>query len=105
MDKDTLVTRVATSTQTTKGQTAAIITQCLATIMEAVQRGDTVQLRGFGHFDCRHRQPRMGRNPRTGEAMPIPGRPKPIFTASRLLHAAVQATPRGHAGPPTDEGR
>jgi len=104
MDKDTIVTRVATSTHTPKGQTAVIITQCLATIMQAVQRGESVKLRGLGRFERRERQPRLGRNPRTGDALPIPARMKPIFTASRLLHAAVQSTTRGHAGPERPPG-
>jgi nucleoid DNA-binding protein len=104
MDKDTIVTRVATSTQTTKSQTALVITRCLEIIMQAVQRGDTVKLRGFGRFDCRHRQARLGRNPRTGAVIPIAARAKPTFTASQLLHAAVQSATRGHAGPEQPPG-
>jgi nucleoid DNA-binding protein len=98
MDKDAIVTRVAASTQTTKRDTAAIITQCLETIMQAVQRGESVKLHGLGRFERRERQPRLGRNPRTGDVMPIPARLKPVFTASRTLRASVQATTDGHAG-------
>ena len=53
MNKEAIVTAVAASTHTTKGQTAVIITQCLEVIRQAVQRGDVVKLRGFGRFAYR----------------------------------------------------
>jgi nucleoid DNA-binding protein len=93
MDKDTIVTQVATSAHTTKAQTAQVITACLDVIMQAVQRGESVKLRGFGHFDCRQRRPRLGRNPRTGDVVPIPARAKPTFTASKPLQRYVHDVP------------
>ena len=67
MTKAELVDHVAATVQLSKAQTDAVLTQCLQTIIDAVQAGEAVDLRGFGRFQVRHRQPRTGRNPRTGE--------------------------------------
>ena len=66
MTKAELVDQVAATVQLSKVQTDTVLTQCLQTIMDAVQAGESVELRGFGRFQLRHRQARAGRNPRTG---------------------------------------
>ena len=58
--------------------------------MDAVQAGESVELRGFGRFQLRHRPPRAGRNPRTGEPIPIPAKAVPTFTAGKAFHERVQ---------------
>jgi nucleoid DNA-binding protein len=79
MTKAELVDQVATAVDLSKSQTEAVLTQYLQAIMDALQAGESVDLRGFGRFHLRHRQPRAGRNPRTGK--PSRFRPK----LSRLL--------------------
>ena len=54
-------------------------------IVEALARGDRVELRGFGAFTVKHRAPRVGRNPRTGERVPIPPRRVVTFKPGRLM--------------------
>ena len=63
MTKAELVDQVAATVQLSKVQTDTVLTQCLQTIMDALQAGESVELRGFGRFQLRHRPPRAGRNP------------------------------------------
>ena len=53
-------------------------------------QGDDVKLSGFGNFNIRRKAPRPGRNPRTGEAIPIKARNVVTFHASHKLKAQVQ---------------
>lgn len=53
-------------------------------------RGDDVKLSGFGNFNIRRKAPRPGRNPRTGEAIPIKARNVVTFHASHKLKGIVQ---------------
>ena len=61
-------------------------------------RGDDVKLSGFGNFNIRRKAPRPGRNPRTGEAIPIKARHVVTFHASHKLKGVVQGDT-----PPADE--
>jgi integration host factor subunit beta len=92
MTKAELVDQVAATVQLSKVQTDTVLTQCLQTIMDAVQAGESVELRGFGRFQLRHRPPRAGRNPRTGEPIPIPAKAVPTFTAGKALQERVQSS-------------
>jgi integration host factor subunit alpha len=58
--------------------------------------GDDVKLSGFGNFNIRRKAPRPGRNPRTGESIPIKARNVVTFHASHKLKSIVQGdTPAG----------
>ncbi|MEQ8731932.1 integration host factor subunit beta [Roseitalea porphyridii] len=54
-------------------------------ISDALARGDRVELRGFGVFSARKREARVGRNPRTGEAVKVDSKFVPFFKAGKLL--------------------
>ncbi|MDB2548394.1 integration host factor subunit beta [Paracoccaceae bacterium] len=54
-------------------------------IIEAMARGDRVELRGFGAFSVKKRDYRMGRNPRTGETVSVEEKHVPFFKAGKLL--------------------
>ncbi len=56
----------------------------------ALQRGDSVKLSGFGNFQLRDKPQRPGRNPKTGEAIPITARRVVTFHASQKLKAIVE---------------
>ena len=58
-------------------------------LQESLRRGEPVELRGFGTFDVRHREPYQGRNPRTGQAVDVKARLLPFFRASPALAARV----------------
>jgi integration host factor subunit beta len=91
MTKAELVDHVAATVQLPKAQTDAVLTQCFQAIMDAVQAGEAVDLRGFGRFHLRHRQPRTGRNPRTGETLQIPAKAVPTFSAGKAFQERVQS--------------
>lgn len=59
-------------------------------IHDALVKGDDVKLSGFGNFNIRRKAPRPGRNPRTGEAIPIAARNVVTFHASHKLKSLVQ---------------
>ena len=64
-------------------------------ITTALVRGERVELRGFGAFTVKRRQARTGRNPRTGEAVPVDQKIVPFFKAGKDLRDRVN---RGSAG-------
>ncbi len=89
MTRAELVARVAAQVQLPKKQTEALLNLFLASIIEALRRGEGVEIRGFGSFRFRDRLPRVGRNPRTGESVSIPARRVPLFKAGKALRERV----------------
>ncbi len=63
----------------------------------ALQRGDGVKLSGFGNFQLRTKPQRPGRNPKTGEEIPISARRVVTFHASQKLKSMVEANYRGES--------
>jgi integration host factor subunit beta len=97
MTKADLVDQVAAAVQMPKHQTEAVITRFLEAIMAAVQTEQRVDLRGFGSFRLSQRQARTGRNPRTGDPVPIPAKQVPTFTPGKAFQEQVQPeTARAH---------
>ena len=64
-------------------------------LREALERGQQVKLSGFGNFDLRQKNQRPGRNPKTGEEIPITARRVVTFHASQKLKALVE---QAHGG-------
>jgi integration host factor subunit beta len=62
-------------------------------IIEALARGDRVELRGFGAFSTRARQARIGRNPRTGGAVQVEDKVVPYFKTGKDLRARLNQKP------------
>ena len=62
----------------------------------ALVAGDRIEIRGFGSIGLRYRMPRTGRNPKTGEAVKVPGKYVPHFKPGRLLRERVNQVPRGN---------
>jgi integration host factor subunit beta len=89
MTKAELVERVAEQINLTKKQTETIVNILLNSITEALSDGDKVELRGFGSFRIRGRNPREGRNPKTGDAVHIPAKKVPFFKAGKELREMV----------------
>ena len=69
-----------------------IVNAILDEITDALSRGDRVELRGFGAFSVKRRDARLGRNPRTGEAIPIDARRVVTFHASHKLKEQIQGS-------------
>ncbi len=89
MIKAELVASVAAQMTLTKKQTEVIVDLFLNSITDALRRGDKVELRGFGSFRIRHRGPREGRNPKTGDAVSIAAKRVPFFKAGKHLREIV----------------
>jgi integration host factor subunit beta len=71
-------------------------------ISEALARGERVELRGFGAFTVKRRNARTGRNPRTGEAVPVEEKAVPFFKAGKELRDRVN---RGRPARPVPNAR
>ena len=85
MTKADLVTRVAEKSGLSKRETTQVVELLLQCIVEAIEAGDKVELRGFGSFRCRQRRPRPSRNPRTGSTKV--GTARPASCAGRRLQS------------------
>lgn len=68
----------------------------------ALVAGDRIEIRGFGSIGLRYRMPRTGRNPKTGEAVSVPGKYVPHFKPGRLLRERVNQVRPESAGPASD---
>ena len=62
-----------------------IVTTVFDEIALALAQGDRVELRGFGAFSVKHRESRVGRNPRTGEAVKVDAKRVPYFKTGKQL--------------------
>ena len=101
MTKAGLVNKVAATIQLPTHQTETVVNLFLQCITEALRAGDKVELRGFGSFRLRRRKARVGRNPQTGETVPIPAKQVPWFTVGKVLRALVDSPPAVPARPRT----
>jgi DNA-binding protein HU-beta len=89
MNKNDVIDAVSERTGLAKSDAARAVEAVLATLTEALQKGDTVALSGFGSFLAKARAARTGRNPRTGEPIAIPASRVPSFKAGKALKDAV----------------
>jgi len=72
-----------------------IVEATIEEICRALETGEMVKLRGFGTFTVRSKRPRVGRNPKTGEEIPISARRVVTFHASQKLKAMVEKSRHG----------
>jgi DNA-binding protein HU-beta len=89
MNKTELIAAAAESTGLTKKDTERVINAAIDAITAALQEGNKVQLSGFGIFEVKNREARVGRNPRTKEAIEIPASRTPVFKPSKALKDIV----------------
>ena len=92
MARSELCARVAVATSLSNADAAAAAGAVFEAIADALARGETVSVAGFGKFDIRERAARRGRNPRTGEAVDIAASRAPAFKAAKALRDAVNAS-------------
>ncbi|HLC25487.1 MAG TPA: integration host factor subunit beta [bacterium] len=89
MTKADLVEMVSERITLNKKQTEVLVETVFGTITKALAKGDKVELRGFGSFRVRTRDPRDGRNPKTGDSVRIPAKKVPFFKAGKELREIV----------------
>lgn len=98
--KADIVDKIATQTGLTKFETKAVVDGFLLSIIEALAEGKRIELRGFGVFSVKSRKPRMARNPRTGEPVPLEERFIPTFKVSSEFQDKVHARLREEPSTP-----
>jgi integration host factor subunit beta len=86
---DRLHSRVPTLTHEDAKSVANVILDAITRSMVADSR---VEIRGFGSFSLSYRQPRVGRNPKSGEKVQVPGKYVPYFKAGKEMREGVNAT-------------
>ena len=89
MNKTELIAAVAEKAGLTKKDAERVISATFETITASLAKGDKVQVSGFGIFEVKAREARVGRNPRTKETIQIPATKLPAFKASKTLKDAV----------------
>ena len=89
MNKNDLVDAVAERTGLAKSDAARAVEAVLGAVTDALRKGETVALSGFGSFVAKTRAARTGRNPRTGESIAIPASRAPAFKAGKGLKDAL----------------
>lgn len=89
MNKAELIEAIAHDTDMTKASAGRALNAVLEIIVKAVAKKQEVQLLGFGTFRSVKRLARIGKNPRTGEAVKIAAATVPKFSAGTALKAAV----------------
>lgn len=85
MTKAELVDEVATQTGLPKKQAEIVVNTVFESIVDSLKSGDKIELRGFGSFRIRHRDSRIGRNPKTGEKVEVPAKRIPYFKPGKDL--------------------
>lgn len=73
-----------------KQEVKVLVEDLMETVMEVVAQGGQVRLSGFGKFEAVDRAPRTGRNPHTGEEVPIPATVVPQFKPGKLFRQGVE---------------
>ena len=89
MNKSELIASVAEQASLSKKDADKAVSAVIASITNALAEGDKVQLVGFGTFEVRARDARMGKNPRTGEEIKIAASKVPAFKAGKPLKDIV----------------
>ena len=85
MNKTELINEIAVKACLSKKDAENALNATIDTNTEALSNGDKVQLVGFGGFETKKREARMGRNPKTKEAIEIPASRVPVFKAGKAL--------------------
>ena len=89
MNKTELITAGAEKSGLSKKDAEKALAAVVDSLTDAMVKGDKVQLVGFGSFESKTREARMGRNPKTKETIEIPATRVPVFKAGKALKDAV----------------
>ena len=89
MTKAELVDTVSRVSDLTRKHSEVIVEAVFSSIIEALQRGDKIELRGFGSFRIRRRDSPTGRNPKTGAGVVVPAKRVPHFKPGKELRELI----------------
>ena len=99
MTKAELIEEVSRVVEMTRKDSEVIVEAIFDSIVRSLRSGDKIEIRGFGSFRTRQRQPRVGRNPKTGTRVEVPSKRIPYFKPSKELKDLVNNS-AGEAGQP-----
>jgi integration host factor subunit beta len=91
LTKADLIEEVLKVTELPRKESETIVETIFDSIIEAIQKGEKIEIRGFGSFRTRQRRGRVGRNPKTGEKVEVPAKRIPFFKPSKELKDFVNS--------------
>lgn len=92
MTKADLVDEVIRVSNLSKKHAEIMVNTVFESIIEALQKEDKIELRGFGSFRVRHRRSRQGRNPKTGDRVDVPKKRIPYFKPGKELKDLINGS-------------
>ena len=92
LTKADLIEEVLRVTELPRKESETIVETIFESIIEALQKGDKIEIRGFGSFRTRQRRGRVGRSPKTGAKVEVPPKKIPFFKPSKELKDFVNTT-------------
>src|SRR5512141_1461627 len=92
MTKSELIDAIAGRGELTKARAELVVNCVFDAMTEALQRGEGIEIRGFGSFTVRPYKPYSGRNPRTGEPVEVPAKRLPFFKVGKELKELVNSS-------------
>ena len=99
MTKAELVEEVARESHLTRKHSEVIVDAVFSSIIDALKKGDKIELRGFGSFRVRRRRSRQGRNPKTGDRVEVPEKRIPYFKPGKELKDLINGPEATEAAP------
>jgi integration host factor subunit beta len=99
MTKADLIEEVSRVVEMTRKDSEVIVEAIFDSIVRSLRVGDKIEIRGFGSFRTRQRQPRVGRNPKTGTRVEVPSKRIPYFKPSKELKDLVNAAEQANVSP------
>ncbi len=91
MTKADLITGVSRAVGMTKKDSEIIVDTIFESMVKALHASDKVEIRGFGSFRTRQRQPRIGRNPKTGARVEVPSKTVAYFKPGKELKEMINS--------------
>jgi len=92
MTKAELIEEVSRVVEMTRKDSEMIVETIFDSIVNSLHKGEKIEIRGFGSFRTRQRQPRVGRNPKTGSRVEVPSKRIPYFKPSKELRDLVNGS-------------
>src|SRR4026209_427450 len=105
MTKAELVEDVARAAELTKKDAERLVEIVFESIIETLNHGEKIELRGFGSFRVRERGARRGRNPKTGDPVSIPAKRVPYFKPGKELKELINDDNSGSHAPAANASR
>ena len=91
MNKSELIEALAQELDMTTRQSTSVLNILLETMMEAMERGDDIEIRGFGSFTVKTYEPYTGRNPKSGKQVEVKPKKLPFFKVGKELKERVNS--------------